>query len=256
MLAEFEQALDAGADAVICTHVSNVFGCRAAGGGHRGAVPPKGRALRAWTPPSRRGCCRWTCGELGAAFIAMPGHKGLYGPQGTGLLLCGQRGSSRCWRAAPGSQSLLQAHAGVCCRTGWRRGPTTCRASRDCWRACGSWRRQGMDAHRGPRAAACRARRRSSCAASTAWSCSARGVRPSDRRAVLPARRAATARSWAERLAAQGAAVRAGLHCAPLAHRTAGTLETGTVRVSYVGLQHAGAGGGPLRSRWCGRPVR
>ena len=25
----------------------------------------------------------------GAAFIAMPGHKGLYGPQGTGLLLCG-----------------------------------------------------------------------------------------------------------------------------------------------------------------------
>ena len=26
----------------------------------------------------------------GAAFVAMPGHKGLYGPQGTGLLLCGR----------------------------------------------------------------------------------------------------------------------------------------------------------------------
>ena len=26
--------------------------------------------------------------SLGAAFIAMPGHKGLYGPQGTGLLIC------------------------------------------------------------------------------------------------------------------------------------------------------------------------
>ena len=26
--------------------------------------------------------------KLGAAFIAMPGHKGLYGPQGTGLLIC------------------------------------------------------------------------------------------------------------------------------------------------------------------------
>ena len=36
-----------------------------------------------------------------------------------------------------------------------------------------------------------------------------------------------------EALAAQGAAVRAGLHCAPLAHRTAGTLETGTVRCSF-----------------------
>ena len=27
---------------------------------------------------------------LGTAFIAMPGHKGLYGPQGTGVLLCGR----------------------------------------------------------------------------------------------------------------------------------------------------------------------
>ena len=34
-------------------------------------------------------------------------------------------------------------------------------------------------------------------------------------------------------LAKQGIAVRAGLHCAPLAHRSAGTLETGTVRVSF-----------------------
>ena len=35
-----------------------------------------------------------------------------------------------------------------------------------------------------------------------------------------------------EQLAARGIAVRAGLHCAPVAHRTAGTLETGTVRLS------------------------
>jgi selenocysteine lyase/cysteine desulfurase len=27
--------------------------------------------------------------------------------------------------------------------------------------------------------------------------------------------------------------VRAGLHCAPMAHRSGGTLETGTVRVSF-----------------------
>lgn len=36
-----------------------------------------------------------------------------------------------------------------------------------------------------------------------------------------------------EALARRGFAVRAGLHCAPLAHRTAGTLDTGTVRVSF-----------------------
>ncbi len=30
--------------------------------------------------------------RLHAAFVAMPGHKALFGPQGTGLLLCGERG--------------------------------------------------------------------------------------------------------------------------------------------------------------------
>src|SRR5699024_3562749 len=35
------------------------------------------------------GCLPLDFQALGAAFVAMPGHKGLYGPQGTGLLLCG-----------------------------------------------------------------------------------------------------------------------------------------------------------------------
>ena len=44
---------------------------------------------------------------LGAAFIAMPGHKGLYGPQGTGLLLCGAE-PEPLLRGGTGSQSILQ----------------------------------------------------------------------------------------------------------------------------------------------------
>ena len=40
----------------------------------------------------------------------------------------------------------------------------------------------------------------------------------------------------AEALGKHGIAVRAGLHCAPLAHETAGTLETGTLPVSYTHL--------------------
>lgn len=36
-----------------------------------------------------------------------------------------------------------------------------------------------------------------------------------------------------QRLAEHGIAVRAGLHCAPLAHESAGTLKTGTVRFSF-----------------------
>ena len=35
-----------------------------------------------------------------------------------------------------------------------------------------------------------------------------------------------------EALGNRGIALRAGLHCAPLAHETAGTLETGTLRAS------------------------
>ena len=37
----------------------------------------------------------------------------------------------------------------------------------------------------------------------------------------------------AAKLGDRGIALRAGLHCAPLAHESAGTLETGTVRASF-----------------------
>ena len=43
----------------------------------------------------------------------------------------------------------------------------------------------------------------------------------------------------AQRLAEHNICVRAGLHCAPLAHSTAGTLETGTVRISPGWFQSA-----------------
>lgn len=77
-------------DCVVCSHVSNVFGyilpieeidalCREKGvplivdaSQSAGCIPLSMKKLRA------------------AAFMCMPGHKGLYGPQGTGLLLCGE----------------------------------------------------------------------------------------------------------------------------------------------------------------------
>ena len=37
----------------------------------------------------------------------------------------------------------------------------------------------------------------------------------------------------AQMLSDRGFALRAGLHCAPLAHESAGTVDTGTVRVSF-----------------------
>ena len=44
---------------------------------------------------------------------------------------------------------------------------------------------------------------------------------------------------FALRLAEKDIAVRAGLHCAPAAHRTVGTLLSGTVRVSFSAFNTA-----------------
>lgn len=54
-----------------------------------------------------------------------------------------------------------------------------------------------------------------------------------------------------EALADRGFALRAGLHCAPLAHRTAGTLDTGTVRASPC-PPSAGSGRWSAFFRQCG----
>ena len=88
-LAAFEAAVTPDTQAVICTHVSNVFGyilpleeiaalCRAR------RVPLIVDASQS------AGLLPVSLEKLGAAFVCMPGHKALYGPQGTGLLLCGR----------------------------------------------------------------------------------------------------------------------------------------------------------------------
>ena len=88
-LQKWEDALKKGTDAAVFTHVSNVFGyilpveemaalCR-----QRGVPFIIDAAQSAGTLPV-------SLKTLGADFIAMPGHKGLLGPQGTGLLLCGR----------------------------------------------------------------------------------------------------------------------------------------------------------------------
>ena len=87
MVEELKEALGHGADVVICNHVSTVFGC---------IQPVEEMAVlcrNAGVPflldaSQSAGILPVRMDVLQAAFIAMPGHKGLYGPQGTGLLLC------------------------------------------------------------------------------------------------------------------------------------------------------------------------
>ena len=106
MLAQFRQALAQPADAVICTHVSNVFGYVLPVSDIAALCREKGVPFVLDASQSA-GMLPVDMKALGASFIAMPGHKGLYGPQGTGLLLCGCE-PAPLLRGGTGSQSLLQ----------------------------------------------------------------------------------------------------------------------------------------------------
>ncbi len=86
-LNSFEAALRQGAKAAVFTHVSNVFG-------YILPVEQMAELCKKYGVPfildaaQSAGVLPVQLRQLGAEYIAMPGHKGLLGPQGTGLLLC------------------------------------------------------------------------------------------------------------------------------------------------------------------------
>ncbi len=221
----FERAVDGGVKAVICTHVSNVFGyalpmddiaaiCR------RKGVPLVVDASQSAgiLPVSLR---RW-----GAAYIAMPGHKGLYGPQGTGLLLCGEG-------AAP--RTLLEGGTGSLSRQQempdflpdrLEAGTQNVHGAAGLLEGLRFVRRQGLERI---------AQRESAVIGRLTEGLRRKGtyrVYGGGGSVVSAVPLEMDAEALADRLAERGVAVRAGLHCAPLAHLTAGTSETGTVRFS------------------------
>ena len=93
--------------AVVCTHVSNVFGRIL-------PVADIAETCRETETPlivdasQSAGVLPVDLSGWGAAFVALPGHKGLYGPQGTGLLLCGGEGAKPLLYGGTGSMSRLQ----------------------------------------------------------------------------------------------------------------------------------------------------
>ena len=223
-LEAFEKALRAGAQMAVFTHVSNVFGyilpveelaalCRSYG------VPFVVDAAQS------AGMLPIDLGALGAEFIAMPGHKGLLGPQGTGLLLCsgcpipllqGGTGSDSRNREMPDwlPDSLEAGTLNVPGIAGLREGLR-------------HLRREGIGkiAQRQHLAAvACAEGLRGLGIQVFSGECQGGTV------SFVPHM---DCEEMAAALAKQSIAVRAGLHCAPLAHESAGTLETGTVRVSF-----------------------
>ena len=221
----FRRAVDRGVSAVVCTHMSNVFGyvlpmddiaaiCRERG------VPLIVDASQSAGihPVSLR---RW-----GAAYVAMPGHKGLYGPQGTGLLLCGEGRRPRALlEGGTGSLSRLQEMPDFL--------PDRLEAgTQNVHGAAGLLEGMRFVGRMGVERIA---RREGEVMAALAAGLKKKGgYQVFDGRSsvlsVVPQR--TDPETLADRLAAKGVAVRAGLHCAPLAHVTAGTAETGTLRFS------------------------
>ena len=167
--------------------------------------------------------------RLGAAFIAMPGHKGLFGPQGTGILICAQPGSPLL-SGGSGSDSIPQTmpdylpdrlEAGthnVCGIAGLREGIRYVRQS-------------GLDsiyAHENTLLHSM-VSELAGVEGLTLYTDHCR-----NQSGVLSLRSARlNCEEMASLLGERGVCVRSGLHCAPYAHRTAGTLESGTVRFSF-----------------------
>lgn len=215
------------ADAVICTHVSNVFGfelplseiaslCR------ENHVPLIVDASQS------AGILDMNMVQLGAAFIAMPGHKALYGPQGTGLLLCGCEGTPLLY-GGTGSDSLKQEMpeylperleagtinvpgiAGLLAGIRYINERGT-KSIRTCEQKLLQLLVDRLSAIPQLNLFCDRKGRQSGILSFTA--------KGSDSERI------------SEALSRKGIAVRGGLHCAPLAHQSAGTLEGGTVRIS------------------------
>ena len=224
MLYSWEKCLKKGPKAAIFTHVSNVFGyilpiSEMASLCHQYGVPfvVDGAQSAGMLPISLQ--------QLGAAFVAMPGHKGLLGPQGTGMLLCGQNPLPLIC-GGTGSESQNQSmpdHVPDRAEAGTLNVPGIAGLEagmryvnqigmenifrRECTQArlCAAALERG-----GFRVFA--------------------GEHQSGTLSVLPR---GDCQDVAQSLSRQGIAVRAGLHCAPLAHESAGTLQTGTVRICF-----------------------
>ncbi len=220
----FEDALRRGADVAVVTHVSNVFGyilpieqiaelCRQYG------VPLIVDAAQS------AGILEIDFAKWGAEFVAMPGHKGLLGPQGTGILLCvdqvqpliaGGTGSESERRQMPDFlPDRLEA--------GTMNVPGIA----------------GLEA--GMRYIEQTGRQRIFERERSAASQCAKILKEKGYRVYFGEHQSGTVsfvpdcdcEEMARRLQRKGIAVRAGLHCAPLAHESAKTLDTGTVRVSF-----------------------
>lgn len=223
-LDRWESALKNGVDVAIFTQCSNVFGY---------IMPVEEMAFlcRKYRVPfiidaaQGAGILPLSLKKLGANFIAMPGHKGLLGPQGTGILLCGSEPEPLLY-GGTGSQSISyempdflpdKLEAGTLNVPGI----AGLSAGLRYIRKIGIENIFQKEQQQAQQCAKCLR------AIGMYVFC---GAHQSGTISFVPAM---DCEDFSELAAQKGICLRAGLHCAPLAHESAGTLSTGTVRVSF-----------------------
>ena len=221
-LRSFRKALDRGVKCAVFTQTSNVFGYllpveEMAGECSRRGIPFIIDAAQS------AGAVSIDFETLGADFIAMPGHKGLLGPMGTGLLLCG-RMPKPLLLGGTGSESENQSMPDFLPDRG-EAGTLNVPGFAGLEAGIRQVLEEGADAI---------GRREAALAAYTARELGKLGYEVfagPHQMGTVSFRGREDCQTLCDRL--EGIALRAGLHCAPLAHRSAGTLDTGTIRVSF-----------------------
>ncbi len=241
-LAAFDRLIGPDTSLAVCVHVSNVFGYILPVEELDALCAQRGVPLIIDASQSAGTLALDVSALRAAAFVCMPGHKGLFGPQGTGVLLClnpeagtlieGGTGSDSNSYAQPSFlpdrfESGTQNAAGI---AGLREGVRFIR-------------RTGLDHILSHETALIDQAARELSKIPGLRLYFAGHAEPEGEFQGISGKRVQTGvlsfyvedlpcGDLAQALADGGVAVRAGLHCAPLAHRTAGSFEHGTVRIS------------------------
>lgn len=227
-LAAFRRAIRPQTRLILCTHASNVTGTRLpirriGALAHEHGIPFAVDAAQS------AGVLPIDLVADHVDFLCAPGHKGLYGPMGTGLLVCGEVPLAPLMQGGTGSASRLPHQPSDLpdrLESGTLGVPGIC----GLFAGLRFVRRQGVEAIAAHEAAVM-CRFYDVVAAEPTVRLYTERPDPTFAVPLVTLNvEGLTSEQTAARLADAGVAVRAGLHCAPSAHRRLGTLRDGAVR--------------------------
>lgn len=218
-----------GASLAVSTHVSNVFGYVLPIGEITRLCRQEGVPLIVDASQSA-GVIELDWHELDSAYVAMPGHKSLLGVPGSGLLLCGQKQGTPLLFGGSGSdsrQKTMPDYYPDRFEAGTQNAPAAAALSAGI-RYITKRGRKEIERHEQELCSHMRQLLQNR--EELQLFCPEGEVQSG----VLSFRCSTLdCEEIAARLGEAGICVRAGLHCAPLAHESAGTIATGTVRMSF-----------------------